>query len=103
MFTLSEKLKFKIGFFLLNKKYTVLYKLANGRCGGAPMIYKKDSKEIPSQIKKGYKQEKIENSIDRIIKDDMWMVFYDADGDEFAMKLIEEYCAKFSNKPDRFF
>ena len=103
MFTLSEKLKFKIGFFLLNRKYTVLYKLANGRCGGAPMIYKKDSKEIPEQIKNGYKQEKIENIIHRIIKDDMWMVFYEADGDKFAMKLIEEYCAKFSNKPDRFF
>ncbi len=63
MFTLSEKLKFKIGFFILNKKYTVLYKLAKGRCGSAPMIYKKDSKEIPSQIEIGYKQEKINKKI----------------------------------------
>lgn len=100
---LLKSLEFKIKFFFLNRKYVALYKLANGRCGGAPMIYKKNSKEIPLKMKKGYKQEKIENIIHRIIKDDMWMVFYDADGDEFAMKLIEEYCAKFSNKPDRFF
>ena len=103
MFTLLEKLKFKIGFFILDRKYIALYKLANGRCGGAPMLYKKDSKEILEEEKRWFKQEKVRDIIHIIVKDNMWMAFYDAEGDEFAMNLIKEYCSKLSDDWDRFF
>lgn len=102
MLNFFDRLKFKIGFFFLNKKYVALYKLANGRCGNASMLYKKNSEEIPQKIKNGYKQEKLEETIHRAIKDDMWIALYDVEMDKAAVQLMGDYCSKFSNKPDRF-
>lgn len=102
MLNFFDRLKFKIGFFFLNKKYVALYKLVNGRCGNASMLYKKNSEEIPQKIKNGYKQEKLEETIHRAIKDDMWIALYDVEMDKAAVQLMGDYCSKFSNKPDRF-
>ena len=60
---------------------------------------KKNSEKILLKIKNGYK---IEETIHRAIKDDIWIALYDVEMDKAAVQLMEDYCSRFSNKPDRF-
>lgn len=64
--------------------------------------YIKNFEEITLKIKNGYKQEKLEETIHRAIKGNIWIALYDMETDEAAVRLMEDYCSKFSNKPNRF-
>lgn len=66
------------------------------------MLYKKKFRRDTTKNKKGYKQEKIEETIHRAIKDDIWIALYDVETDKAVVKLMEDYRSRFSNKPDGF-
>lgn len=65
-------------------------------------VVQKEFRRNTTENKKGYKQEKLKETIHRAIKDDIWIALYDVEMDKAAVQLMEDYCSRFSNKPDRF-